>query len=136
MGEVSPNVNEACFQANTLKFATTSSWIEWTNGSRLEFPLTKVTEGTYPPGREWARNPIPTCHMCDRYDECGPGIEPNGTHDDAYARKAWCSGYCNGQVNKTPAAYRHVLLAKRAIPHSLAFRAMECLGQVVSFPDK
>jgi len=95
--EVSPNVNEACFQANTLKFATTSSWIEWTNGSRLEFPLTKVTEGTYPPGSEWARNPIPTCHMCDRYDECGPGIEPNGTHDDAYARKAWCSGYCNGQ---------------------------------------
>lgn len=94
---VSPDVNEACFQKNQLKFATTSSWIEWPNGSRLEFPLTKVTEGTYPAGSEWARNPIPSCHICDRYDKCGPGIEPNGTHDEAYARKAWCSGYCNGQ---------------------------------------
>merc|ERR1712072_110810 len=97
---VSPEVNEACFQKNTLRFATSSSWIEWTNGTRLEFPLMKVTKGTYPHGSEWARNPIPACHMCDSYDVCGPGIEPHGAHDDAYAAMAWCSGYCNGQGQK------------------------------------
>jgi len=82
---------------NTLRFATTSSWIEWANGTRLEFPLTKVTKGTFPPGSEWARNPIPACHMCDSYDECGPGVEPTNAHDRAYSVHAWCSGYCNGQ---------------------------------------
>jgi len=90
-------VTEECFQQNTLKFATNSSWIEFTNGTRIEFPLTKVTEGTYPAGSEWARNPIPTCLMADRYDKCGPGIEPHGSHDQAYLLQAWCAGYCNGQ---------------------------------------
>merc|ERR1711879_816395 len=133
---VSPDVNEACFQKNQLKFATASSWIEWPNGSRLEFPLTKVTEGTYPAGSEWARNPIPSCHICDRYDKCGPGIEPNGTHDDAYAPRPGALGIATARANKALTAFRRVPLGRRAIQPLLEFQAMGCQGQVASFTDK
>jgi len=95
---IDPDVTEECFQQNVLKFATDSSWIEFPNGTRIEFPLTKVTEGTYPAGSEWARNPIPTCLFVDRYDTCGPVPAPTGfLPDQAYLEAAWCSCYANGR---------------------------------------
>lgn len=93
---LNPDVNEKCFQNNVLKFASSSSWIEWTNGTRLEFPLTKVTEGTFPAGSEWARSPIPGCHICDRHTKCGPNVEPTGPHDKAFSQQAFCSAICDG----------------------------------------
>ena len=52
-----------------------------------------------------AQNPIPTCAVCDRYDQCGPGVEPKGAHNERYMAQAWCSGYCNGEGQRGPEGY-------------------------------
>jgi len=69
-------VSEDCFQKHALRFAGDKHWIQYgdmtlANGSvlvvpRLELPLVRVTEGTQPPGSEWARNPIPSCLICSQ----------------------------------------------------------------------
>merc|ERR1711939_855929 len=83
----SDNITEECFQKNTLRFAGEVSWLQYSDKipnrlgylelPRFEIPLVKVTEGTYPSGSEWARNPIPSCYYCDQ-SICG-GIMPNMT---------------------------------------------------------
>jgi len=87
------NVTEECFQRTQLKFAGETSWIAFPNGTRFAFPITKVTNGTFPIGSEWARDPIPGCYMCDAYTTCGapmtpvPGFMPTKWNDqvDCYA---------------------------------------------------
>ena len=68
------NVPEACFQSNVLKFAGETQWILYANGTKLAVPRTDVTEGTYPAGSVWARNPVPECLPCE------PGSQPDGMH--------------------------------------------------------
>jgi len=77
-------VDEECFQRTVLHFSGDKQWIQYgnltqTDGSvlhlpRFELPLVRVTEGTHPPGTEWARNPIPNCLICDQ-NECA-GLTP------------------------------------------------------------
>lgn len=74
-------ITEECFQQNALKFHGNVSWIQFVDRipnregylkiPRFEIPLVKVSEGTYPPGSEWARNPIPSCKYCDQGATCG-----------------------------------------------------------------
>lgn len=98
-------VSEECFQRTPLKFASNVSRIRY--GSLwqyktykkfpgpfgrieipdLEVPLVKVSEGTTPPGSEWARNPFPACNLCNQAD--------------CMAKSAWldqqaCSQTCSG----------------------------------------
>merc|ERR1712079_191828 len=57
---------------------------------RLQLPLVKVTEGTYPKGSEWARNPIPACLFCNQADCDGLPMD----------QQLECGGSCGG-VNLT-----------------------------------
>lgn len=52
---------ESCFQRNPLRFAGNKQWLQHINGTRVEIPLVKLSEGTFPPGSEWARVPFPGC---------------------------------------------------------------------------
>jgi len=54
-------VNEECFQRTALKFLGETQWLQHTNGTRIEIPMVKLSEGTYPEGSEWARLPFPEC---------------------------------------------------------------------------
>lgn len=70
------NVTEACFQRHMLRFVGDKHWIQYgnltlANGSvlkmpRFEIPRVLVRRGTHPAGSEWARNPIPSCLVCDQ----------------------------------------------------------------------
>lgn len=74
------NVTEECFQQNVLRFSGNKSWLQYSDKipnregflelPRFELPLVIVSEGTFPKGSEWARNPIPSCFYCDQ-TKCG-----------------------------------------------------------------
>ena len=70
------DINEACFQRHQLDFAGTTSDILYANGTRVEIPRSTTRTGTYPPGSQWARNPIPGCYLCDAYQACGATLAP------------------------------------------------------------
>jgi len=56
-------LTEECFQSTHLKFASTQSWIQTgkDQSTRQYFTANRTTEGTYPPGSEWTKNPIANC---------------------------------------------------------------------------
>jgi hypothetical protein len=63
-----------------LKFASKKQFIQYSSkfvpgAPRYEIPLMKVTTGTWPPGSEWARNPVPACNFCDQ-SACGDPLMP------------------------------------------------------------
>ena len=109
-------VNEECFQRNVLRFADKAHTIRYTDGREVSTPMTRVSEGTFPAGSEWARNPLPECNKCylgapsvnmtthqatitaepiTASDKCGPPLKavPGGKHDgnnETIARRlAW-----------------------------------------------
>lgn len=83
----SNNITEDCFQNNVLRFSGNVSWLQYSDQipnregfislPRFEVPLVTVTEGTFPAGSQWARNPIPSCAYCDQAT-CGTRL-PNLT---------------------------------------------------------
>jgi hypothetical protein len=54
-------LTEACFQKTVLAAADDTHTVVFRNGSRATFPAVRTTEGTYPAGSQWTRNPIPAC---------------------------------------------------------------------------
>jgi len=99
----SETVSEECFQRTPLKFAGDTSFIINPNGSTFEFPMTKVTTGTWPEGSEWARDPIPGCKICDSVlDKCGapldavPLDQSGGGYTDPWNTQVDCYGACCG----------------------------------------
>merc|ERR1719471_1607873 len=65
--------------------------------------MTKVTEGTWPKGSEWARDPIPGCKTCeDAHATCGDPLTPvplnetGGGYRDAWNTQVNCYGSCCG----------------------------------------
>lgn len=71
----SGNISEECFLQNTLDFVGDTSVIryapvqQWGVSRQLpdfEIPAVRVTEGTYPKGSMWTRNPIPGCKFCNQ----------------------------------------------------------------------
>lgn len=57
-------ISEECFQRTPLKFAQPNggtSILQHINGTRVEIPLVKLSNGTFPEGSEWARIPFPGC---------------------------------------------------------------------------
>ena len=53
------DLSEECFQDNTLRF-TGDSWIEQgLSGPRTFLPPVRTTQGTFPAGSQWTKNPIP-----------------------------------------------------------------------------
>ena len=51
-------LTEACFQRYPLNFQASLSTLSFTDGSRISYKPTIVSEGTQPKGSEWARIPI------------------------------------------------------------------------------
>lgn len=100
----SDGVSEECFQRTPLKFAGNTSFIIHSDGTVVnEFPMRKVTVGTYPPGSEWAMDPIPGCKMCeDVLAECGAPMDPvpqdeeGGGWNDPWNQQVDCYGACCG----------------------------------------
>jgi hypothetical protein len=97
----SDNVTEECFQRTVLRFAGNVSFLQYSdkipnhegylNLPRFEVPLVTVSEGTFPPGSQWARNPVPSCKYCDQ-TKCGTRL-PNLT--------AWFQPHFGGPDDKT-----------------------------------
>merc|ERR1712232_84191 len=87
MGKKTEGISEECFQRQVLRFASNVSWLQYSDLipnregyiklPRFEIPLVTVSEHTFPPGSEWARNPIPSCAYCDQ-TKCGTRL-PNMT---------------------------------------------------------
>jgi len=91
------NVTEECFQRTPLKFAGDTQWILYPNGTRRAFPLTKVTEGVFPEGSEWARDPVPGCNICDPYKQCGAPLTPvPGQTKSLWDAQVNCYAMCDG----------------------------------------
>jgi len=77
-------LTEQCFQMRTLPFVGSHHTIRYLdNKTEFTIPAIDVSEGTWPKGSTWRRNPIPACN-CDRGDSCSA---PNGPIDlkNAYA---------------------------------------------------
>lgn len=74
--------SEACFQRTVLRFEGDTQWLQYDSETyqydtpvslpRFAIPLAKVNLN----GSEWARNPVPSCKLCDQ-SVCGPGLLPN-----------------------------------------------------------
>lgn len=101
----SGNITEECFQQNVLKFAGNTSWLQYSDKlpnregvislPRFELPLVVVSEGTFPRGSQWARNPIPSCAYSDQ-TQCGSKL-PNVTewfqpHQGGPDDQSWWAG--------------------------------------------
>ena len=56
-------LTEECFQQGHLSFAGPESWIQYgyNETTRKYFTANRTTEGTYPPGSEWTKDPIANC---------------------------------------------------------------------------
>jgi len=100
----SEGISEECFQRTPLKFdGNTSYIIDHTGKITNTFEMTKVTEGTTPPGSEWARDPVPGCNMCDdAIAQCGEPLDPvplnetGGGYSDPWNSQVTCYGMCCG----------------------------------------
>ena len=66
-------ITEECFTRLPLSFVGDTSWVQYGNGSgRFEIDALRTTTGTFPPGSQWTRNPIPSFGH-------GPQVMGNGT---------------------------------------------------------
>ena len=53
------DVTEECFNQRPLRFAGNSQFIEDNlSKKRTEIPAIRTTNGTFPAGSEWTRNPV------------------------------------------------------------------------------
>merc|ERR1719420_434446 len=58
------DLTEECFQRGALRFSGDDHWIQHGGdvGTRSKpFPAMRTTNGTFPAGSQWTRNPIPAC---------------------------------------------------------------------------
>ena len=56
-------LTEECFQQNHLNFATDTTEIRYTKSNQSVFiNATTTSEGTFPEGSQWRRNPVPMCN--------------------------------------------------------------------------
>jgi len=63
-------IDEECFNAHVLPFIGHNTTIRYLDGRGQKIiPAQDVTEGTFPAGSAWRRNPIPSCN-CDAGTTC------------------------------------------------------------------
>ena len=72
-------LTENCFNAHVLPFVGHNTTIRYLDGRGQKIiPAQDVSQGTFPPGSTWRRNPIPACN-CDGGDGChAPGTDNRG----------------------------------------------------------
>ena len=56
-------LTEKCFQSNHLEFVGDKQWIQYgeDKSTRIEIPAVRTSNGTFPEGSQWTKNPIPAC---------------------------------------------------------------------------
>jgi len=56
-------LTEECFEKTVLKFDGEEQWIQYGDdvAGRTAIPAIRTTEGTYPSGSQWTRNPVAPC---------------------------------------------------------------------------
>jgi len=109
-------VTEECFHKHPLSFVGDKHIFQYGSRfnpklGRFEVPMTKVNVGTYPPGSDWARVPIPACRYCDEGVFCGAEVPINYTAESGdipwggkfYGGDAWiarvdCASNCAGST--------------------------------------
>jgi len=59
----SSGLTEECFQRHHLEFAGDESWLQMgsNRSNRTAIKATRVSQGTFPKGSTWTKNPIPPC---------------------------------------------------------------------------
>jgi hypothetical protein len=58
------DLTEECFQQQKLRFVGDVQWIQSAEpnmNNRTEIRAIRTTNGTFPPGSQWTRNPVPAC---------------------------------------------------------------------------
>jgi len=68
------SLTEDCFQKTVLNFVGDTQWAQFGKETtkRIAFKALRTTEGTYPKGSMWTRNPIPACES-PAGRSCGTG---------------------------------------------------------------
>jgi len=58
------DLTEECFQKTSLNFVGDMQWVQYGTNSanRTEFKANRTSEGTFPQGSQWTKNPIPACY--------------------------------------------------------------------------
>lgn len=54
-------LTEECFWKHALKFHGDKQLLRWSNGTEIQIPATRVSNGTFPAGSMWSMIPIPAC---------------------------------------------------------------------------
>ena len=96
-------MTEECFQRLPLAFIGGTQWLQWDDRveNRTAIPAMRTSVGTFPPGSQFTRNPIPACG-----DYVGGGMSENGF--------AGSPGFCTGSQFTPP------------IPGVFGFYGREC----------
>jgi len=75
-------LTEECFQETPLKFVGSTQWVQYGTDrkNRTAFKAERTTKGTFPPGSEWTKNPIPACAggwggALDKDTDCREGTQ-------------------------------------------------------------
>ena len=60
-------IDEPCFQSHQLDFVGDNQWFQFGQNSSTralfgDIPAMTLSEGTWPIGSQWRRNPVPACH--------------------------------------------------------------------------
>ena len=124
----SEELTEACFQQHVLPFVGKTQKLRWVNGKEVEINATRVSEGTFPVGSVWTKNPIPACvdkrggrlgvgcpetqfepppgcdETCFGYQPCVPWV--HGTH---WQPKS-CSEYPGWKTREIPSIVDNVVV--------------------------
>lgn len=59
-------LTEECFQQTVLRFSGDTQWVQYgDSGPSVVFRANRTVSGTWPPGSQWTRNPIPACAKPD-----------------------------------------------------------------------
>ena len=59
-------LTEECFQRTPLKFHGDDQWVQYgDDGVKVVFKANRTSVGTWPPGSQWTKNPIPACDRPD-----------------------------------------------------------------------
>lgn len=104
------SLTEECFTNMPLAFVGSSQTIRFENGTRVQIPAIYVTEGTFPAGSSWARNPIPACgdtdegggqHTACTFPRFPPPLGSSKWGPDSYSLWGFGAGGCESGLSGT-----------------------------------
>jgi len=119
-------LTEECFQAGHLQFVGTHAYAQYDENvnSRKLIPAVQTTIGTYPPGSQWRRNPIPAWKCASggrqgyRFDNVTPN--PDQCHEfNFHPASPDLAGY-GLHIHKPGQVFKFHIVDQLQVPHDLA----------------